>query len=105
MLVVRDVRDRSGRMLVREGSELDERLLRVLRSWGVSSVEVARVEDLSAGQPEREDGAVDLVLEAQVEERLGLLFRHVDQRLEVASMLRRICAKRLMDEGDEVGGR
>ena len=53
MVLDQDVKDRSGRLLVRSGSELTERSLRVLRTWGV--VEVRVLED----EQTRERQAVD----------------------------------------------
>jgi len=67
MVTGRDVVDRAGRVLVPAGTPLDEKHLRVLKTWGIDAVWVEGSAPRSAPElPPRE------------EERLRARFRHAD---------------------------
>ena len=76
MILGADIRDRSGRLLLGAGTELSERHLYILRTWGVIEVEIAGAddnkEDLKSGK------SVDPALWAAVEREITPLFRHAD---------------------------
>jgi len=48
MVLASPVNDRRGRMLIPAGKELDEKLLKALRMWGIATVDIDGVEDSAA---------------------------------------------------------
>lgn len=78
MVVESDVKDRSGRLLLRAGVELTERSLRVLQTWGVAGVKVRQTD---VGEQGDDDGAQDLdpALLEETRQRLDDLFYHLDR--------------------------
>lgn len=86
MVIDSDVKDRSGRLLLRAGVELSERTLKVLRTWGIAGVSVAGGEEAAQSA---EPPPVDLPphIEAAARERVDDLFRHVDRGHPVAALL------------------
>ena len=48
MVLAAAVNDRRGRMLIPAGKELDEKLLKALRMWGITTVDIDGVEDAAA---------------------------------------------------------
>ena len=73
MILGSDVKDLSGRMLLKSGTEIEEKHLKVLRTWGVLGVDVvgegdieasAQVVELSDLPPE-----VIATIEAEIEKR------------------------------------
>jgi hypothetical protein len=75
-ILAADVRDRSGRLLLGAGTELSERHLNILRTWGVVEVEIAGSEDgecdLNSSNP------IDSALWDAIEKEIAPLFRHTD---------------------------
>jgi hypothetical protein len=71
MLLGADVRDRSGRLLLKAGTELDDRNIHILRTWGVAEVEIA-------GTDAKVSDIVDPERFAALERKLAPLFRHSD---------------------------
>ena len=69
-----DVCDRSGRLLLRAGTELDEKNIYILRTWGVVEVEVAGAENDSMGS--KSICHTDPVLFAAIEKKVAPLFRN-----------------------------
>ncbi len=47
MLLKGDVKDLSGRMLLKSGTEIEKRHIKVLRTWGVTGVDVDSGDNLS----------------------------------------------------------
>lgn len=65
MVLVSDVTDRRGRLLIPSGRELDEKHLQALRMWGISTVEIEG--DEPSGE---EEGALDPAYLGQARELL-----------------------------------
>jgi hypothetical protein len=76
MILGADVRDRSGRLLLGSGTELSERHLFILRTWGVIEVDITGVEEVVDGPNSAE--TIDPALRAAVEKKIAPLFRHAD---------------------------
>jgi hypothetical protein len=76
MLLGADVRDRSGRLLLKAGTELDDRNIHILRTWGVAEVEIAGADE--GGTDAKVSDIVDPVRFAALERKLAPLFRHSD---------------------------
>jgi len=76
MVLASDVRDRSGRLLLKGGTELSDRHLYIMRTWGILEAEVAGVEE----DPESPEFANVIAPElwAAIEEESTPLFRHAD---------------------------
>jgi hypothetical protein len=76
MILGADVRDRSGRLLLGAGTELSERHLIILRTWGVVEVEIA-----GADEGENDTlavNAIDPALWDAIEKEISPLFRYAD---------------------------
>ena len=76
MILGADVRDRSGRLLLGTGTELSERHLFILRTWGVVEVEIAGAED--GGDDAKSAKTVDPALCAAIKKKIAPLFLHAD---------------------------
>jgi len=76
MFLGADVRDRSGRLLLGRGTELNERHLYILRTWGVVDVEIAGAEE--GGNDPKTAKTIDPALWAAVEKKIAPLFLHAD---------------------------
>jgi hypothetical protein len=50
MVLSADVRDLSGRMLLKSGTEIEQKHLKVLRTWGILGVEVVGEGSLEAAE-------------------------------------------------------
>ena len=76
MVLAADVRDRNGRLLLKDGTELTDKHLNILRTWGTVEAEVV-------GASENQDGracadAIDPELLVGIEAEITPLFRHTD---------------------------
>jgi len=77
MVLGADVRDRSGRLLLGSGTELAERHIYILRTWGVIEVEIAGAEtDSECPNPAHE---IDPARLAAIERKVDLLFRYANR--------------------------
>jgi hypothetical protein len=71
-----DVRDRSGRLLLGSGTELSERHLYILKTWGVVEVEITGTDEESI-DPHFEK-TIDSAILARIEKEITPLFRYAD---------------------------
>jgi hypothetical protein len=76
MVLASDVRDRSGRLLLTGGTELNDRHLYILRTWGIIEAEVSGEEEDPEG-PELAN-AIAPELWSAIEGEITPLFRHAD---------------------------
>ena len=97
MVVKNDIKDRSGRVLLRAGAEINERSLRVLRTWGITSIEV---EGEGAGDDDEEQNSFTYPPEvlAQAQSRMEKMFRRVDLQHPAAKRLSEVVVERLAAE-------
>lgn len=73
MVLGLDVKDLSGRMLLKSGTEIAERHLKILRTWGVTGVEVESDEDIAVSDLDIQSGdlspEITTAIEREIEER------------------------------------
>lgn len=89
MIVAHDVCDRSGRLLLGAGVELNDKYLRMLRAWGIMEVPIAEQQE---GAPNC-DEIVSQQLQAR-EAELRPLFRNVNLAHPAMGELFRLCLLR-----------
>jgi hypothetical protein len=77
MVLGADVRDRSGRLLLGGGTELTERHLYILRTWGVVEVEIVGIEDGCTDTKAPE--TIDPKLLEPIESKIYPIFSHTDK--------------------------
>lgn len=98
------VHDRSGRLLIPAGMVLQDKQIRVLLSWGISTVEV--VEDEQDAANDEPDEAPELPaharptpeMEEQADSVLSERFRHCDVARHPMDGIYRIAREQLLDE-------
>ena len=95
MILGKDIKDRSGRTLLKADMELSEKHLKIFKTWGISHVEIqgddtpADLQSIIDAHPE---------LEEQAEETAVNLFQHVDTKHEFFSTLIPLWKKRYIRE-------
>ena len=72
-ILASDVQDPFGRVLIKAGQHLDERHRKVLKAWGISSVDVEATDN---GQPLHSEPAIPEDLRTLLDARFGLTNRH-----------------------------
>jgi hypothetical protein len=77
MVLGADVRDRSGRLLLGAGTEVTERHLHILRTWGVVEVEIVGIEDGCTDTETLE--TLDQELLESIERTITPIFYHTDR--------------------------
>jgi hypothetical protein len=77
MIVGTDVRDRSGRLLLGSGTELTERHLYVLRTWGVVEVEINGIEENQPNIKSADTFAPELL--ESIEKEITPIFMYTDR--------------------------
>jgi hypothetical protein len=97
MILGADVRDRSGRLLLGTGTELSERHLFILRTWGVIDVEIAGAEE--GGDDSNSAKIVDPDLWAAIEKKIAPLFSHSDDSHPAIKELMRLRIMREASDG------
>lgn len=92
MRIGKDVSDRSGRLLVAAGTLLEQRHLRILKSWGVADITITR-----QGGAEDENLVPDVAPEqlAEADQLLSERLRFNDGNIRVVSEAKRILTLRL----------
>ena len=93
MVVKHNVKDRSGRLLLTEGTALEAKHLGILRMWGVMEVEVN-----AEAEPEPDRPAPQEDLDAQALERaareIAAIFVHNDPEHPCIRELMHLCTRR-----------
>lgn len=98
------VHDRSGRLLIPAGMVLQDKQIRVLLSWGISTVEVVEDEQAAAndGQDEPAEIPPDVrptpEMEEQADTILSERFRHCDVTAHPMDGFHRLAREQLLDE-------
>lgn len=96
MILEQDVKDRSGRVLLRRGVSLTEKTLRILKTWGIAEVDIKAVGDASA---DKEEGGtktpVDPATLAKAEKEAAEIFKCTDLKNPVMKELFHICSLRI----------
>jgi hypothetical protein len=93
MILKHKVTDRSGRMLLPEGAELEARHFAIFRMWGVLEVEVTDEGDAEPELPPQGE-EVDPELLAQASAEVCRIFAHNDAEHPAIKEMMRICVRR-----------
>ena len=94
MTLKSDVCDRSGRLLLPAGSELADKQLKILRTWGVAEADILCSPDEAQADLPGESCTVDPLIRAEAEQAVALLFCHNDPQHPMIQELMRICLER-----------
>jgi hypothetical protein len=76
MILASDVLDRSGRLLLKADTELTDRHLYILHTWGIIEADIVGTEDNNADAAP--DGTIDPELWSTLESKIMPLFLHAD---------------------------
>ena len=98
MVLHSDVRDRSGRVLLRRGITLNQNTLRILKTWGISEVEVRENKEHTHNTTDKEAAVNDVKVRKQAENKAALLFKHNDLNNMAIKELYNLYIMRLMNE-------
>ena len=89
MVLAAPVKDRAGRLLVREGTELSDRHLESLRMWGISHIEIeGAAPEVSDSEP------VDPALVSEAEKAVAKLLGNNDLTHPFMNALSQYCVER-----------
>jgi hypothetical protein len=92
MSLAGDVIERSGRVLLRAGTEITEKHLDILRKWGVTEVDAVGT---TAETPPVDLEPVDPAILRESEEKAQGLFQHADREHPAVRELLRLCTLRI----------
>jgi len=92
MVLESEVHDRSGRLLLGCGVELNAKHLRMFRMWGIAEANIVGVDDQAGSAPPAAD--VDSARQSKVEKELRTLFCNADLSYPAMGELFRICLHR-----------
>jgi len=93
MVVAEDVKDLNGNILIQKGVEIEEKHERILKSWGVSDVEVLgeRMDPIIFDQYLNQIDSNNL---KQAQDHLNILFSRSNTGFPPTQMLYRLCLER-----------
>ncbi len=93
MVVAQDVRDLNGNILIYKGAEIEDKHERILKSWGISDVEILgeRMDPIIFDQYLNQVNSEDL---KQAQDRLNTLFSKSNTEFPATQMLYRLCLER-----------
>lgn len=98
MVLAADVRDRNGRLLLKEGVELTDKHLHILRTWGTVEADIVNAGD------HQENSAIATAIApevwAAIEGEIIPLFHHTDLNHPAIKELLRIRIEREARHGD-----
>lgn len=83
MVIAKDTMDRTGRVLLRQGVQIEDKHFRVLKTWGVTHVFVAE-----AAQEQAMPVALDMTQYRAIKQQADDRFRHTDSRHPVIRILK-----------------
>jgi len=94
MILASDIKERSGRVLLAEGSKISEKHLRVFKMWGITEADIKGIEkeELAANVIAHLDQNLFREVETQTRER----FCHVDMEHSFSKELFRLLTLRLV---------
>ncbi len=100
MKLVGDVMESSGRVLLSAGTVINERHLKIFKTWGITEANVAGSQSDEARNEFDSDDPEDL---SKAKAHASRLFRHTDQRNPVIRELIRLCILRSVEEKNRTG--
>lgn len=92
MVLKSDVHDRSGRLLLGSGAELNAKHIRMFRTWGVTEADIVGIDDQACGTSLAAD--LDPACMEAAENELRPLFRNADLSYPAMGELFRLCLLR-----------
>jgi hypothetical protein len=92
MNLASDVIERTGRVLLRAGTEITEKHLDILRKWGVIEVDAVGT---TAEAPALDLEPMDPAILRESEDKARALFRHTDSEHPAVRELLRLCTFRI----------
>ena len=98
MVLAADVRDRNGRLLLKEDVELTDKHLHILRTWGTVEVDILNTHEYKENTAST--NAIDPELWAAIEGEITPLFHHADLSHPANKELLRIRIEREARHGD-----
>jgi len=98
MVLAADVRDRNGRLLLKEGVELTDKHLHILRTWGTVEADILNADDHQENTANAD--AIAPELWASIEGKITPLFHHADLHHSAIKELLRIRIDREARHGD-----
>ncbi|MCW8826285.1 MAG: hypothetical protein OQK78_07660 [Gammaproteobacteria bacterium] len=98
MVLAADVQDLNGRMLLKLGTIVEEKHLKVLRTWGVMSVDIENNEDIEDSLPKKEIGDLSPEIIKAIDCEIEKRFKGVDVRHPVMTALVDVVKKDLIEQ-------
>ena len=95
MIVDTDVKDRSGRLLLRAGTEVTDKTLKTLRTWGVAEVSVRADSASDAAVADTPIATLDPATLAAINAQVDDLFIHNDMNVPTVKTLHDVVVDRL----------
>ena len=92
MKLEKDVQERSGRVLLRAGTEITERHLNIFRTWGVAEADIESMSREEAAAQAARD--LDPEVLKAAEEAIDPLFVHTDSITPQFASSKRLCVLR-----------
>ena len=92
MKLEKDVQERSGRVLLRAGTEITERHLNIFRTWGVAEADIESMSREEAAAQAARD--LDPEVLKAAEEFVSSLFEYTDANHDAVRELKRLCVLR-----------
>jgi hypothetical protein len=92
MILNNNLKDRSGRILLGEGTEITEKHLRIFKMWGILEADIQGVDRESVVQ--KAIIPIDPALEKEIEAELSQEFRHTDRQHPFIKELFRVISQR-----------
>ena len=92
MKLEKDVQERSGRVLLRAGTEITERHLNIFRTWGVAEADIESMSSEQVAAQATRD--LDPEVLKAAEDAIDPLFAHTDLDHAAVRELKRLCILR-----------
>ena len=96
MILAKDVKDRTGRVLLIAGNRLSENHTKIFRAWGIT--EICTESDVSSKDLEKKEVDTQSPAYKKVEKKLRELFRYTDMNNPVVKELFQLSLERKMKE-------
>ena len=80
-ILSRDIKDRNGRLLLKENTVINDKRLKIIKAWGVTDVFIFD-EDVNEARGVRYSNNVDPLICEMVDKEIDLLFRHNDKEID-----------------------
>lgn len=100
MILGKDLKDRSGLVLLRSGHEVTEKHLRILKMWGIMEADIEGV--TREGTISKVSSQIDPLLLQETETQVREQFRHADLKSPfVNELFRLLTLRRALQKSEE----